>query len=159
MPVDFAISRRLVLTRSIDNHSGGGEDGNLPTLCHPPIETGGGEVLGQGYLDNPPNENGEEFSGDTCYLGHCHTTPHPELEWLWENPGRAIWLRKNPGRAFLAAEKPWAGYFGCRKTWAGDILAADKPCAHAHSGNLTYRLCIWIHRRPSEEQFCEARIP
>ena len=132
-------SRGLVLTRSIDNHSGGGEDGNLPTLCHPPIETGGGEVLGQGYLDNPPNENGEEFSGDTCYLGHCHTTPHPELEWLWKNPGRAIWLRKNPGRAILAAEKPWAGYFGRGKTlgglfWLRKILGGLLGCGKSLGG-------------------------
>ena len=62
--------------------------------------------------------------------------------------------RKNPGRAILAAEKPWSGYFGrektlvglfvgCGKTWAGVILARKKPCACAHSGNLTHRLCIF----------------
>ena len=52
-----------------------------------------------------------------------------------------------------AAEKPWAGCFGrgktlgglfwLRKNRAGAILAADKPCARAHSGILTYRLCIF----------------
>ena len=54
-----------------------------------------------------------------------------------------FWQWKNPGRAILAAEKPWAGYFGCGKTWAGAILARKKQCARAHSGNLTYRRCIF----------------
>ena len=78
-------------------------------------------------------------------------------------PWRAILAAENPGRAILAAEKPWAGYFGRGKTlgglfWprkslgraillrrnrAGAILAAEKPCARAHSGNLTHRLCIF----------------
>ena len=74
------------------------------------------------------------------------------LFWPRRNPGRAIWPRKNPGRAILAAEKPWARCLGCGKTlgalfWLRKIpgravLAAEKPCARAHSGNLTHRLCI-----------------
>ena len=58
-------------------------------------------------------------------------------------------LRKNPGRAILPAEKLGRALFGLRK----------RPCACAHSGNLTHRLCVLIHRKSSEEQFCEARIP
>ena len=85
----------------------------------------------------------------------------------------------HPRRAILAAERPWAGYLGRRETlgglfwprktlgglfWlrkhlGGRYLGCGKQCARAHSGNLTYRLCILIHRKPSEEQFCEARIP
>ena len=57
--------------------------------------------------------------------------------------GGLFWLRKNPGRSIWAAEKPWARYFGCGKTWAGAILAAEKPCARAHSGNLPHKLCIF----------------
>ena len=67
-------------------------------------------------------------------------------------PWRAILAAENPGRAILAAEQPRAGYFGrekkngrailLRKDGAGTILAAEKLCARAHFGNLTYRLCI-----------------
>ena len=69
--------------------------------------------------------------------------------------GGLCWPQKNLGRAILATERPWAGYFGCGKTWAGVILAAEKPCARAHSRNSVFL----IHRKPSEELFCEARIP
>ena len=70
----------------------------------------------------------------------------------------------HPRRAILAAEKAWAGYFGSRKTlgglfwppenlgpaiWAAEKLGRalfwlrEKQCACAHSGNLTYRRCIF----------------
>ena len=47
--------------------------------------------------------------------------------------GGLFWPRKNPGRAILAAEKLGRALFWLRK----------KQCARAHSGNLTYRLCIF----------------
>ena len=88
------------------------------------------------------------------------------------DPGRLqehIWLRKNLGRAILAAEKPWAGYFGCGKTlggvfWLRKIRRAlgwlRKNSAHVHILEIWHTDFVFlIHRKPSEEQFCEARIP
>ena len=78
--------------------------------------------------------------------------------------GRAILAAEKLGRAILAAETPLAGYFGRGKTLGGlfwprknlgraiflaavrlgrALFGLGKPCARAHSGNLTYRLCIF----------------
>ena len=61
-----------------------------------------------------------------------------ELFWWRKTSGALSWLRKNPERAILAAEKSRACYIGRGKSLGGLFL---------------------IHRKPSEEQFCEARIP
>ena len=66
---------------------------------------------------------------------HTHTHTHtvaepwqlPKSDQTYKNssldrPGALFWLWKNHGRA---------------------ILAAEKPCAYAHSGILTYRLGIF----------------
>ena len=81
----------------------------------------------------------------------------------WVNKFCLAYLKQCVEILCMAAEKPWAGYFGCGKPWpgcfgrgktlgglfwlrknrAGAILAAEKPCARAHSGILPYRLCIF----------------
>ena len=84
------------------------------------------------------------------------------------------------GWVILAAEEPWAVYFGYGKALGGLFglrrnlrwasLAAEKlgrvlswlrknrACAHLLEIQYTDSIFL-IHRKPSEEHFCEARMP
>ena len=83
-----------------------------------------------------------------------------ELVWPWKNLGRGIlaaekkrggpfWPRQNLGRAILAAEKLGRALFWLRKN-----------NVHAHILDILYTHSVFlIYWKPSEEQFCEARMP
>ena len=77
----------------------------------------------------------------------------------WVNKFCLAYLKQCIEILCMAAEKPWAGYFGCGKAWATAIFAAENQ-AHAHILEICHADSVFlIHRKPSEEQFCEARIP
>ena len=60
--------------------------------------------------------------------------------------------------AILVAEKPRARYLGCGKPSARDFGCGKKRACYIGRGKSLGGLFL-IHRKPSEEQFCEARIP
>ena len=97
----------------------------------------------------------------------------------WVNKFYLAYLKQCVEFLCMAAEKPWAGYFGCGKDLGGlfgprknlgrAILAAEtlgralfwlrKNNAHAHILEILHKDSVFlIHRKPSEEHFCEVRI-
>ena len=95
-----------------------------------------------------------------CSPGGGLQEPQEGLEELIFGEISMIWVQAG----YFGRGETLGGLFWPRKNRAGAILAVEKPCVRPHSGNLTHThthtdSVFLIHRKLSEEQFCEARIP